>query len=325
MLRAVMAYDRDRDSTPKDDKDTTSDNTGTPHDVASREVAPGPASTQQNLTAAGRPDEPGQVADQPATKSNRSDSRSEKSPQRRAAPARSRRVIEDDYDDDEEDDEEGDGEDDEEEREISRRPRRRRRSVRPRVPRRKLDLPTTEEALNVPKLQTIGMLGSVSLLMIIMWFTAKLACNAHPDQIRDPRYYSVDQLARDPKNAAFEFQLRYVAKDYLVAGELVSGKMAEKIRELLKFCEGNMDSCEKDRLALKDKITGTAALLEQSPSRATVEITTLINNENPQTVTLDLVPSGLVWKVTESRDGSMRRTDSVPSAAVGSPVPPQGP
>ena len=94
--------------------------------------------------------------------------------------------------------------------------------------RRKLDVPTTEEQLNIPKIQTIGMLGSISLLMIIMWFAARLACNAHPDQIREPRYVSVDQLARDPKNAALEFQLRLVSKDYLLAGEIGTGKMAEK-------------------------------------------------------------------------------------------------
>jgi hypothetical protein len=158
------------------------------------------------------------------------------------------------------------------------------------------------------------MLGSVSLLMLIMWFAARLACNAHPDQIRDPRYVSVDQLARDPKNAALEFQLRFAAKDLLLAGELVSGKMADMIRERLRSCEGNMEPCEKERRDLKDKITGSASLLELSPARAVVEVTTFISNENPQTVTLDLIPAGQVWKVTQTREGSIRPPDAGPVA-----------
>ncbi len=267
-----MAYDRDSDSGSKDSKDVSA-NSG-----------------------------------ESAAESTRADDQSSK--RRRSMEARSRRSHDDDYEDDYDDEDEDEDEDYEEERRPVRRRRTKRRSARPRVPKRKRNVPTSEEALNVPKIQTIGMLGSISLLMIIIWFAAKLACNAHPDQIRDPRYVSVDQLARDPKNAALEFQLRYVSKDYLLAGEIAAGKMADKIHELLTFCEGNVDSCEKDRLALKDKVTGTAALISVSPGHATAEVTTYVNNENPQTVTLEMAPSGQVWKVAQSREGSTRPPDA---------------
>ena len=124
-------------------------------------------------------------------------------------------------------------EDDEEEEERRRRERRaraKRQAARRRVPKKKKNIPTTEEQLNVPKLQTIGMLSSISVLVIIMWFAARLACNAHPDHIRDPRYVSVAQLARDPKNAGLEFQLRFVSKDVILAGEIATGAMGDKIR-----------------------------------------------------------------------------------------------
>ena len=98
--------------------------------------------------------------------------------------------------------------------------------------------------------------------------------------------------------------------------------MADKIHELLTFCEGNMDACEKNRLALKDRVTGTATLWDTSPSRATVEVTTLINSENPQTVTLDLIPSGLVWKVTQSREGGAQRPDAGSALPAITPAPP---
>ena len=221
------------------------------------------------------------------------------SPPRRAESRRRRAYDEDEYDD--EDDEDDEDEREERRRAAARRARAKRRGAR--TPKRKLNIPKTEAELNVPKIQTIGMLGSVSVLMIIMWFAAKLACNAHPDHLREPRYVSVDQLARDPKNAALEFQLRLTSKDYLLAGEIASGKVADKIHELLSFCEQNADTCEKERLALKDKVTGTAALIDTTPGRAVVEVTTYISGASPKTVTLDVAPLGQVWKVTQSRDG----------------------
>ncbi len=301
MLPAVMAYDPDRDSRPKDPNALPDANAM--KDGANK-ATDEPGSKEARQGASESPSDPGQVNANSATDGTRSERPAAKSPQRRSLSARSR----DEYDEDDYDEEDEEDLDDEEERPVRRQQPRRR--PRPKVSRKRLDVPKTEEELNIPKFQTIGMLGSVSLLMIIMWFAAKIACNSHPDNIRDPRYVSVNQMAVDPKNAALEFQLRLVGKDYLLAGELVSGKMADKIHELLISCESNADSCEKDKLALKDKVTGTSTLWELTPSHASVEVTTLINNENPQTVTLDLVPSGKIWKVTQSRDGSARQPDA---------------
>jgi hypothetical protein len=228
--------------------------------------------------------------------------------------AKTRRVVEEELEDDDEYDD--DEEEDEEEllrRERARRARAKKQASRRRGPKKKRNIPTTEEELNVPKLQTIGMLASVSVLLVIMWFAARLACNAHPDHIRDPRYVSVEQLSRDPKNAALEFELRFTSKDLLLAGEIATGEMADKIRELLRNCEGNMESCEHDRQALKNKVTGSVALLEMNPKRATAEVTTYVSNENPHTSVLDLVLDGQVWKVAQARDAEKK------SATPGAP------
>ena len=101
--------------------------------------------------------------------------------------------------------------------------------------------------------------------------------------------------------------------------------MSDKIHDLLKFCENNVDTCEKDKLALKDKVTGTSTLMEVTPSHASAEVTTLINNENPQTVTLSLVPSGKIWKVAESRDGGARRPDTAAAVPEVNTAPPPNP
>lgn len=234
---------------------------------------------------------------------------------------KARQQIEDDLDDEFDEDDEEDEEDEEEirRRERERRARAKRKAARRRVPKKKRNIPTTEEQLNVPKRQTIGMLGSVSVLTIIMWFAGRLACNAHPDHIRDPRYVSVDQLARDPKNAGLEFALRLASKDILLAGEIATGTMADKIRELIRSCEGNMDGCAKEQAALKNKITGTASLLEMNPKRALVEVTTYTSNENPHTSLLQLVPVGQIWKVEQSRD-VQKQPDTNATAAVSNPL-----
>jgi len=233
------------------------------------------------------------------------------SPTRRTKPRQV--IIEEELDEDEDEDDEADEDEEEEERRRrARRARAKRQAARRRFPKKKKNIPTTEEQLNVPKLQTIGMLSSISVLVIIMWFAARLACNAHPDHIRDPRYVSVAQLARDPKNAGLEFQLRFASKDVILAGEIATGAMGDKIRELIQACERNPDVCERDRAALKNKITGTASLLEMNSKHAIVEVTTYTSNEDPHSVVLELVPDGQVWKVTQSRESEKK----VPVAAT---------
>jgi hypothetical protein len=270
MLTAAMASDRTPDTSSEENRD----------DSATTELNTKGASEQDN----------------PAPRSASSDA-----PRR----AKSRRAVEEEFDDEYDDDDDDDDEDEEELRRRERAKRakaKRQQAARRRVPKKKRNIPTTEEQLNIPKVQTIGMLASVSALMVIMWFAARLACNAHPDHIRDPRYVSVSQLAHDPKNAALEFELRFVSKDILLASEIATGAMADKLRELLRNCESNVESCEHDRQALKNKVTGSVALLEMGPKRASVEVTTYVSNENPHTSVLELALDGEVWKVAQSRD-----------------------
>lgn|GEM_PF-2296086 len=301
---AAMASDRRPDASSNDENRDESDSTelNTKHVPA----ASGAAATETVERATNEDGEPG-VRRAPST------SRSDTGDTRRS---KNRRIIEDEFDEELEDDED----EDEEEirrRERERRARAKRQAARRKGTKRKRNIPTTEEQLNVPKRQTIGMLGSVSILMIIIWFSARLACNAHPDHIRDPRYVSVDQLSRDPKNAGLEFALRLASKDVLLAGEIATGAVADKVRELIQSCETNMDACAREREALKNKVTGTARLLEMNPKRALVEVTTYTSNENPQTKQLELVPVGKVWKVAQSRDVE---TKPEVSEAMGAPA-----
>ena len=291
MLSAAMASDRNPDASKGEKRDES----------LAQELNSAPSDTAASHGSDHRSAEESGADDEPSER-----------PVRNKTRTRSRRIADDDYDDDDYDDEDEDEDEEEERRRRERRARAARRAARARRAKAKLNIPTTEEQLNVPKFQTIGLLGSVSLLMIIIWFAARLACNAHPDHLRDPRYVSVHQLAVDPKNAALEFQLRFVSKDVLLAGELVTGKMTDTLRELIRACEGNMEPCEKDRDALKNQVTGSAKLLELAPKRAVVEVTTYIRNENPSTSVLELEPVGQIWKVSQSRPSSKTQPSAEP-------------
>ena len=68
-----------------------------------------------------------------------------------------------------------------------------------------LPIPETEEELDSPTKQTVGMLGILGLMTIIMWALARGACNYHPPkETRVPRKVTIEELAHDPKNAAVE-------------------------------------------------------------------------------------------------------------------------
>ena len=69
------------------------------------------------------------------------------------------------------------------------------------------------------------MLGAMSALTLVAWFAARLACNAHPDQVREPKHFSTKDLAADPKNAAFEFHHSFETGDYTTALDLAGGEM----------------------------------------------------------------------------------------------------
>lgn len=281
MLTPAMASDRERE---------TSNDAQQGDDPAQELISTSPGAHAEGSEA-------GNGATSPSSSSKTAPHHSSDRP---AAATKTKRVVE--YDDEDDEDEDEDAE--EERRRRERRARAKQKAARARGPKRKRNIPTTEEQLNIPKRQTIGMLGSVSLLMVIMWFAGRLACNAHPDHLRDPRYVSVDQLARDPKNAGLEFQLRMRGKDYLLANELATGQVADSLRGLLQICESNLDDCSKERDALKNKVTGSASLLAMTGQRATVQVTTYVSNEDPRTTRMELEPVNLVWKVRESREVS---------------------
>ncbi|HMA93920.1 MAG TPA: hypothetical protein VKP30_14615 [Polyangiaceae bacterium] len=166
-----------------------------------------------------------------------------------------------------------------------------------------LQPPQTEEALNVPKMQTIYMLAAMSVLTVILWFAAKLSCNIHPDQVRDPKHFSTIELAADPKNAAFEFHHRFETGDYATALDLSTGEMRKTVEAKLKECEQDADACAKNMARLSGTIKSTGRLLDQVGNRATVELSSVSQLAPGQkTHSFELVKEGDFWRVASSRE-----------------------
>lgn len=175
--------------------------------------------------------------------------------------------------------------------------------------------PQTEEALNVPKMQTIYMLAAMSVLTVILWFAAKLSCNIHPDQVRDPKHFSTIELAADPKNTAFEFHHRFETGDYVTALDLSTGEMRKTVEVKLKECEQDADACAKNMARLAGTIKSSGKLLDQLGNRATVELTSVSQLAPGQkTNTFEMVKEGDFWRVAS------RREVANPAAAVEVPA-----
>jgi hypothetical protein len=186
----------------------------------------------------------------------------------------------------------------------------------------------TEEEINVPKMQTVYMLGAMSALTIVLWFAAKLTCNIHPDQVRDPKHFSTKDLAADPKNAAYEFHHNYETGDFTTAFDLATGEMKRIVENKLKECEQNPDDCAKNHKKLAGTIESTGKVLDRSMNRATVELTSYYRSTpNPKVFSFEVVREGEFWRVASRRDAvaSPPQVPQAPAAATGDASAPVAP
>lgn len=199
--------------------------------------------------------------------------------------------------------------DDEDEAKEHARPRPRARNRTSRNRRHDEDeaIPQTEKELNVPKRETVVMLGLVSLLLLILWFSARLACNAHPDQVREPKHYSTFALTADPKNTAFEFQQQFETGHYEIPMDLSTGPMRKIVDQKMQECEKEPDACEEHQQELTGKVESLATVLEQDNRRAIVEIESVFPTGESKTYTFTVTKNKDQWKVLDRREGRVDR------------------
>lgn len=168
--------------------------------------------------------------------------------------------------------------------------------------------PMTEEEIDSPTNQTLGMLGVIGIMTLCMWVFARGGCNYHPPkETRDPRKVELVDLARDPKDAAMEFELRWSTKRWGGALELAKGPMLAEVKQQEQACDAD-PKCAAKASDLRSTVLASAELLERDPLHAVVRVTTTGAGPKPEKHIIRVEREQMIWK-TLSRvvdDGSFK-------------------
>jgi hypothetical protein len=163
---------------------------------------------------------------------------------------------------------------------------------RPRPP-----IPRTEEEIDSPTKQTVGMLGILCIMTLIMWAFARGACNYHPPkETRVPRALTLVDLAHDPKNAAIEMQQRWLTHDFAGALELATGSAALQIQQDKAVCDA---ACLAKRPALDKTVLTSAVMLDVNPLGATARVTSVGLPNGTKSYLVHVEHADTIWKATE--------------------------
>jgi hypothetical protein len=166
----------------------------------------------------------------------------------------------------------------------------------------------SEDQIDSPNKQTLGMLSVIAIVTFFLWIFARGGCNYHPPkETRDPRKVDLVELARDPKDAAIEFELRYATKSFGGALDLAKGAMVEHVKQQQTACDANQN-CAQQASTLRSKVQVVAQLLERDPYRAVSRVITNGVGAAPETHIIKVERDGQIWKTVsrEVDDGSFK-------------------
>jgi hypothetical protein len=168
--------------------------------------------------------------------------------------------------------------------------------------------PMTEEEIDSPTNQTLGMLGVIGIMTLCMWVFARGGCNYHPPkETRDPRKVELVDLARDPKDAALEFELRWSTKSWGGAMELAKGPMVEQVKQQQQACDAN-PACAQKASDLRSTVLASAELLERDPLHSVSRVTTTGTGGKSERHIIRVERDQQIWKTVsrEVDDGSFK-------------------
>jgi hypothetical protein len=201
---------------------------------------------------------------------------------------------------------------------------------------KKAPLPRTEREIDAPDRVTLVMLGVLCVMTIVLWIFARSACNYHPPrETKRPRAVKIEDLARDPKDAALEMQQRLVQYDFDGALELAADSAEADVKKRKADCAGKVKECAENKKK-HERAATTAALLERDMGSATVRATSDTPKAGKVTNILTVERRGTTWKVVSFKvdDGSFKpkvveepapmQLQMVTPSASGSAAPPSG-
>jgi hypothetical protein len=167
------------------------------------------------------------------------------------------------------------------------------KAKRPRLP-----IPRTEEEIDSPTKQTVGMLGILCLMTVVMWAFARGACNYHPPkETRNPRVVTTAELAHDPKNAAIELQQRWLTHDFDGALELASGSVTVQVQQDKAACNA---ACLAQKPELQKTVMTSAVIVDVNPLGATARVTSVgLPGGATKAYLMHLERADAIWKAVD--------------------------
>jgi hypothetical protein len=164
--------------------------------------------------------------------------------------------------------------------------------------RAKLPVPKTEAEVDSPTKQTVGMLGVLGFMTLVMWALARGACNYHPPkETRVPRKVTTADLAANPKDAAIELQQRMVTHNYAGALELATGDAATFVKQEQAACDA---ACLSTRKALELSVLTSAVIVDANPLGATARVTSILPGGS-KTYLMRVSRADAIWKATDMK------------------------
>jgi len=95
----------------------------------------------------------------------------------------------------------------------------------------------TEREIDAPSINTLIMLGVVSITTLILWAAGRAACNYHvPGESLTPRKVSLEEKTRSPKDVGIEFAQALSGADFETAEKLAIGEGLNLIAEARAAC-----------------------------------------------------------------------------------------
>jgi hypothetical protein len=172
-------------------------------------------------------------------------------------------------------------------------------SARPKKNKRpKPPIPQTESEINAPDRLTLVALGFMGLVTLVLWGFARGACNYHPPrETRRPRPVKIEELARDPKDAAMALQQRLLHLDFAGAAEVATGEALAAVEKAKADCMTKPQDCAMQRKNREKHVFSTPAVLDRQPASAVVRITSQVLGKTEANL-LHVDRVGQMWKVS---------------------------
>jgi hypothetical protein len=188
-------------------------------------------------------------------------------------------------------------------------------SARPKKSKRpKPPIPQTESEINAPDRLTLVALGAMGVVTLALWGFARGACNYHPPrETRRPRPVKIEELARDPKDAAMALQQRLLHLDFAGAADVATGEALAAVEKAKADCMTKPQDCAMQRKNREKHVLSTPALLDRQPAAAVVRVTSTVLGKTEVNL-LYVERVGQMWKVS-------RRLPDDPSYKPQGPLP----